>query len=238
MHVLALMLALATSGASFTARAEGPPQAEPYSDQEVKRRIQFIEERLDAGTAAADRWWYSWFVIYTGLTVGQATIAIAATDPGLRIDNVVGALSSSLGVVPLGLMSFEPRFAADRLRAVRDGTPKQRRMKLVRAEALLRSAADNERGGRSWLSHLIGNNFALAVGVILGVGYDRPLSGVISFAGGLVVTEAQILSQPTQAIEDWRQYERHGPTTSNDDSASSRWVVVPQSGGLGVAGVF
>jgi hypothetical protein len=226
-----LLLAIAMSSVATPARAEEP------SDEEVQRRISFLQQRLDQGTAAADRWWYAWYSIFTGLAVGQAVIAIAVTDPDLRTDNVVGAFASSLGVVPLGFSPLEARFAGDRLRALPESTPDQRRKKLAQGEGILRSAAEQEQFGRSWVSLLLGNSVALAFGIVLGVGYERPVSGVINFAGGVVITELQILTQPTQAIDDWHQYRRHGPP-ADQGPEPSRWVVAPQAGGLSVGACF
>jgi len=232
-----LLLAMAGSGIAVSAVA-GRAGAEPPGDEEVQRRTRFIQQRLDLGTAAADRWWYAWYTIYGGLSVGQAAIAIAVTDRGLRIDNAVGAFSTSLGIVPLGLSPLQARFAADRLRALPESTPQQRRAKLTQGEDILRAAAEDELFGRSWVSHLVGNGVSLAFGVVLAVGYDRPEAGIINFAAGLALNELQILTQPTRAIDDWREYKRHGASRASEQPDVLRWMVTPQAGGLGVAGCF
>ena len=216
-----------------------PAKAAEPTDGQVRERLDDIAFCLEEGTAAADRWWYAWYGIYTGLTVGQAAVALAVSDHGTRVDMAVGAFSSSLGAVPLGLFPLQARFAAARLRALPEATAAERRAKLVAAEDLLRSTAEEERFGRSWVSHLLGNGVALASGIVLAVGYERPASGITSFVGGVVLTELQILTQPTRAIEDWSRYRRHGPRRHDPRSEQeASWLLVPQPGGIGVAGVF
>lgn len=212
--------------------------AAPPDDAEVAARIRFIEQRLDAGTAAADRWWYAWYSIYGGLAVGQAVVAIAVTDPGTRTDNVVGAVSTSLGIVPLGLSPLEARFAAGRLSAYPESTPAERRAKLRAGEAMLRSVAEEERFGRSWVAHLLGNGVALASGIVLGVGYDRPASGIFNFGAGVALTEVQILTQPTQGIDDWREYRRKDTFATKPARRRAHLSVAPSLGGVVMAGSF
>jgi hypothetical protein len=228
---LAIVLAACALGA--------PARAQGRSDAETGERIRFIEQRLELGTAAANRWWYGWYSIYGGLTLGQAAIAFGVSDPGLRIDMAVGAFTTSLGSLTLGIFPFQARFAAARVRALPEGSGAQRRAKLAEAEAIFRSAAEDEAFGRSWASHLIGNGVALASGIVLGVGYDRPASGILQFAAGVTLTELQILTQPTRALEDWNRYAHHGPTRSEDEATEEAelWVV-PEPGGLGLVGRF
>lgn len=181
-------------------------RAAGVSDDEVTARIEWIQRRLDAGTPAADRWWYGWYTGFTALTVAQALVAGAVTDPGTRADMAVGAVSSALGVAPLGLFGFRARFAAADLREISGTTLDERRRKLRVAERLLEGAADDEAFGRSWVSHLAGVGVSVAGGVVLAVGYDRLESGLVSIASGLLLSELTIWTQPTDAIDARREY--------------------------------
>lgn len=231
--LLTLLLALTIGLAPRAAAADTPRAAAPPSDAEVTRRIAFIQERLDRGTAAADRWWYGWYAGWTALTVGQAALAVGTTDAGLRADSAVGAVGSSLGVIPLGLFPFPARFAAADLRALPASTPDERRRKLARAEGLLKTSAEAEVFGRSWISHTLCGTVSIALGLVLGLAYRRPLTGALNAVAGIALSEIQIFTQPTAAIDDWSEYSR-----STGEAAGVRGLRVGASGlGSGVRGV-
>ncbi len=171
------------------------------TDAEVTRRLAFIEGRLRAGTPAAERWWTGWLAGFTALTLGQAVVALATTDPGLRKDAAVGAASSSLGVIPLGLFPFPDRYAAAAVARLAASTPALRREKLARAEALLEKCAEADAAGRAWTAHALSAGVSIGVGLVQAFVYDRPRSGVLSAVGGVGLSEAQIFTRPTAAIE-------------------------------------
>jgi hypothetical protein len=235
----AIALALLLCAAPATAE---PPRAAPArSDADVARRLAFIEARLTRGSVAANRWWDAWFYGWTALTAAQAAVALATTDPGLRTDMAVGAVSSSLGVIPLGLFPFPPRLAAGELRALPEGTNEERRRKLARAERLLRDSADAEAFGRSWMNHALGGAVSVGFGLLLGLGYRRPVSGVINAVGGIALCELEIFTQPTAAIDDLRAYQQwagRGPVPETRSAAKASWTLIPHAGGLGVAVQF
>lgn len=208
--------------------------ADERSDAEVVRRLSFIEQRLESGTAAADRWWYGWYAGYTALTTGQFIIALNVTDAKSRADYVVGAVASSLGVIPLGFVSFTPRFAAADLRVYPAKTPEQRRRKLAAAERLLHAASDVELQGRSWITHALGLSVSLATGLVLGLGYHSTRGALLNSLGGVALTELQAFTQPTAAIDAWRAYSlgqiASPPTATNEP----RWSLAPRGLGLGL----
>lgn len=227
-----LALALALTTITTSARAE------KMGDAEVTRRLSFIEQHLESGTAAADRWWYGWYAGYSALTVGQFTIALAVDDPKARADNVVGAVASSLGVIPLGFLPFTPRLAAADLRGYPATTPEQRRRKLAAAERLLHAASDVEIQKRSWITHALGFSVSLASGLVLGLGYQSTRGAVLNSLGGVALTELQIFTQPTAAIEAWHAYELGQIESPRTATNKPRWTIVPQGMGLGFAAVF
>ncbi len=201
----ALALSTLLSAPSFAA---DPPAAKPPPpDAEVSRRLAFIEARLQSGTAASNRWWNAWFYGWTAFSVTQAAVALATTDRGLRIDMAVGAASSSLGVLPLGVFPLPSLRAAAKLGALPAASPAERRRKLARGERLLKESAEAEALGRSWINHALGATVSLGFGLLLGLAYKRPVSGVINTVGGIALTELQIFTQPTAAIDDYRTYQ-------------------------------
>ncbi len=226
------LLALALLLVAPRARAEGP------SDADVTRRLAFISSTLEGGTVAADRWWYGWYAGWTALTTGEVVFAIAATDRGFRVDSAVGAVSCSLGVIPLGFLPFVPRTAAASLRTLPGDTPEQRRRKLAAGENLLRKSAETEAFGRSWLTHALGISVSVAAGLVLALGYKRPVTGTINIVTGIALTEAQIFTQPTAAIGAWRSYEHGNFETPRAATKVPRWTIVPQPTGIGFAAQF
>ncbi|MEP7125585.1 MAG: hypothetical protein ABJE95_31930 [Byssovorax sp.] len=226
------LLALALLLLAPEARAEGP------SDAEVTRRLAFISSSLEAGTVAADRWWYGWYIGWTTLTVGEVVFALAAPDRGFRVDSAVGAVSCSLGVIPLGFLPFVPRTAAASLRTVPGSTSEERRRKLLVAESLLRKSSETEALGRSWLTHALGISVSIGAGLVLGLGYKRPVTGIINSLTGIALTEAQIFTQPTAAIGAWRAYESGKFEAPKAATNLPRWTIVPQPTGIGVAALF
>jgi len=231
-------------GASFLASiapAAAEPR-EPESDAEVTRRLTFIEARLERATPSACLWWSAWYYGYVAVAVGQAGVALATTNRGLRIDSAVGAAFSSLGVLGLGVSGFPPLHAAATLRAFPAGTPAERRSKLARGERLLAGAAAAEVGGRSWVAHVAGIGLTLTSSLVLALAYKRVVSSVVTLVSGVGITEAQIFTRPTAAIDDWSAYQRGASGTST--AAGGRrgtpvtWTVVAQPGGVGLAAAF
>jgi len=236
---LALLVASAISFAASSARAEAPLGAASPSDAEVTRRIAFLQTRLDSGTAAANRWWYGWYTGWTALTVGQGVIALAVTDPGLRADAAVGAVGSSLGLIPLGLVPFPARHAAADLRAMPESTPSERKIKLARGERLLRESAASEVLRRKWFNHVLCGTVSTSVGLVLALGYGRPVTGALSATIGIALSEAQIFTMPTAAIDDWNEYRKEGGEhagRARRPAPSFSWYVAPLAGGGAVVG--
>ncbi|MFO0613253.1 MAG: hypothetical protein U0414_11715 [Polyangiaceae bacterium] len=227
-HAAALAVAAAVAAAA---------SAEERSDAEVTRRLAFIEARLDAATPAADRWSYGWFTAYTTLTVAQAGVALGTTDPGLRADMTVGAFSSAFGVLPFAVLPFKPRFAAAELSVLPARTPKERARKLGRAERLLEDAADAEAFGHGWMMQVGVLTVNVGIGLGLALGYDRIRSGVSTTLIGIAVSEFQIFTQPTAAMEDWDAY-RRGDLGAAAPSPAAELRLSPIPGGLAIGASF
>ncbi len=227
------------SGASVAGAARSvaaPGARKARQDADVARRIDFIQTRFDRATPAAQLWWNGWYATYLTLTVSQGAFAIVTRDKGTREDMVVGAVTSSFGVVPLGVFGFPPRFVAAELRGLPAATATERRRKLARAEALLRESAETESFGRSWVSHVLGNGVAIGSGAVLAFGFGRTTSGILNAIAGVAITEFQIFTQPTAAIDDWKDY-----SAGRFDRASRSGVrlgVAPLPGGAALTGVF
>lgn len=192
--------------AAITLSAAAAAAEEP--DDVVRRKLDFLDDRLTRGERAASTWWSAWYITYLTATVGQATVAAAVRDRDLRADMAVGAVSSALGVVPLGLFDFPARYAGTALRAHPGRTPGERRARLALGEKLLRASAEAEAFGRSWLTHLGCLGVSALSGVVLAVAYKRGVSSLITVATNLAVGELQVWTQPTTAVRDWAAYQQ------------------------------
>jgi hypothetical protein len=195
------------------------------------RRILTVFER---GQSAAKVWWFGWTGGYAAATVAQGVLAGVTSDRGTRIDSVVGATESAIGVIAmLVAVPRTPMWASNELLRMDDDTPCARLRRLRRAEALLEKSADEEAQARSWYTQLIGGAINLAAPVVLWVGYQRYASGWYTLAPGLAAQEGQILTQPTAALAAWNSYaEKYAKPRR------ASWVLAPLPGGAAVVGTF
>lgn len=186
----------------------------PVSDREAGERIAHIQQKLDAGSKAASQWWWGWLGGYSAAAAGQL-VAYSAMDNStedskqLRENLLVGSVSCLLGVAGQFIDPMVPMYAGNELRSLPEGNDAERRSKLTRGEALLEASAKRERDGRSWLPHTLAFIVNLGSGLTVWQGFHQPLAnGVLNLVFGTLVAEIQIFSQPTQAIDDWADYQR------------------------------
>ena len=203
-----------------------PPLFVTGNAQAQEDRLELLQDRLDAGEGTSTVWWYGWLGTYSALTVGQGAVYFATDDDQLRANALVGSAGSLLGVVSV-LASRLPSISAGAdLRRVSGST----RQKITAGEALLDESAEAEAFGRSWVSHGLGFLVAAGQGAVLWGAYDLPVDGAISFAVSLAMSELQIFTQPTRAIDDRREYRARYPV--------ARLSVFPTPGGAGLRLAF
>jgi hypothetical protein len=195
------------------------------------RRILGVFER---GESSAKVWWYGWTGGYVAATVGQGVLGAVTHDRGTRIDSIVGAAESAVGVAGMLLaVPKTPMWAAGELTSMDGSTPCARLHRLRRAEKLLEKSADEEAQARSWFSQLLGGAINLAAPIVLWAGYKRYASGWYTLGPGLAVQEAQILTQPVAALAAWNSYEREYRAPKQ-----ASWTIAPQFGGASIVGTF
>jgi len=215
---LAAVLLLTFSVPAPAQERQTPP------DDEVQARLGFIDSALRSAQPRARTWWYGWIAGYSIGTVASWGLAKAhwddvKTDPanpdGPRIrdrefaeDMLVGGATFALGVGGLLFSPFTPASAAAKLGRLPDVTPDNRRVKLLRAEELLRQCARREKDGRGWVTHLLNLAVNAAAGIVTSAAFDRPWTdGLVTFAIGESVSLLNIFTQPTRAIRDLEAYE-------------------------------
>lgn len=224
--------ALAMSLVMWPVRAHAtavPPELSGLvCDAIAARRTEFIQGRLDQGTASAQWWWYGWLVGYSASALAQGAIGIATRDEALRATMLVGAAGAALGALSVVAFPFPPAHSASELRASEGATVQERYSFALRS---LKANADAERLGRSWLPHALGAAVAAAQGLVLWVGFHQPVDGAESAALSLVIAEAQIFTQPMRAMDDLAEYQRQFP---RPNQSALRWHLAPAPRGLGL----
>jgi hypothetical protein len=210
-------------------------EASKFGDSEVTSRLAYIQHSLDGGQRAADLWWSGWLIGYSVATAGQLATYSNTRDEKQRQDMRVGSVTTALGVGAQLVFPLEAGWFATRLRAVPGDTPEARRVKLATAESYLRKAAAQENLGRSWKAHAMAAAVNLAAGLTIWLHYDRPArDGLLAFAVGQLISEAQIFSQPMRAVHDLRQYEQRSDFGGVGMAADPRrsWYVSAAPGGF------
>ncbi len=191
-----------------------PAFADSASDEELTRRIDFIQNRLYEGTLNATRWQYSWMFINGSIAYVQFGMAVTQTDADEkddRYDNIVGGISEVLAVGDLMLNPLSSWNAASKLQDLPQTTGEEKKAKLAFAEQLLKDCADREIYGRSWKTHALAGLVSVLGGAAIALDKDddgdhRVGDGAAFLASSMLIAEIQIFTMPTRAIKDWEAY--------------------------------
>lgn len=171
----------------FTTVAQG------QSGNKMEEEWQAYSEPLNRGATQGEIWRYGWSGVYAVSLGINAYEASEAEDNDDRFDARVGTVKSALALGGT-LLDVQPHVPARRELAEFRETGD-----LTEARQLMQRVAAEERERRAWqarLDSLIVNTLG---GLAIGLGDDRPGDGALSFATGMLVSELQIRTQPTQA---------------------------------------
>ncbi len=213
---LCFALALALALAPVTALADPPVTEPPAVVASVAAPAPVVDPRLallERDATHARIWFWGFTAAYAVATVAETTLALALEDPGLRIDAAVGAGCAALAVAGM-VITPVPRVWRAAADARRTGN----------IDAAMVAAADAENSGRAWYNHVLVGVVSVASGLILWVGYDRPVSAAITFAQDVIVGEANLLLIPTRAA-------RHR-------NSAVAWSLAPSLHGASIVGVW
>ncbi len=203
------------------------------SDSNIKERIDFIQASFDKGQSRAKLWSYGWTAVYGAATVAQTAQAIASRHD--RVSSIVGASESLLGVAALIIDPFHARSSASDLREIPDNTLEEQKAKLEKAENWLERNYNQEKLGRSWLTHL-----GVIVVSVIGAGIvwhnEGRSNALINGLGTLVGGELLIWTQPTRGIKDRDEYRKKYKDIYNG-IPEKRYFIAPSSNGV-MAGVY
>ncbi|EPX63076.1 hypothetical protein D187_006486 [Cystobacter fuscus DSM 2262] len=189
---------------------------------ENHQRLAFIQTHLNEDARRARLWTGAWGAGYGVLTLGQLA-AVPAVPSGEQVDLYVGALSSAGGLVALLAMPLDVVADSTTLDTLAREHPSEVDCDvLAEAERLLVRGAEGEALGRSWLMHGANVLYGLLSGLVLGLAFDRWVSGAVTAVTGILIGEAMILTQPFGAEETLRRY-REGAWSASRSAPSPAW---------------
>lgn len=211
----------------------GSRRARASSPAPCDAELQFLEQRVEIGARRSRSWALGWGLGLAALSVGQLAIS-PAIDAEERIDFYVGATAAAVGALTRAV--FIPRVILHRRRLRREPLRGDTCARLATFEVEVEQDAAWERKGRGLLMHGLNLAFNAAVGVVLGVAFDRPVPGNRLAAIGAVVGEVMIITQPTYMSRSWDEY---GTLFAR---RAAHWrtqpLVLEGGGGVTVAGRF
>ena len=176
-------------------------------DSIVKERIQAIQNMLDQGKPKASLWWNGWLYGYSAATAGQGIAFLMSDNLKNRQDMALGAATTLVGAIGQLITPMVPVYAPGRLALIPGDSPEERVIKLDKAQELFAASAKREKDGRSWKMHVASGAVNLSSGLVTWLGFKRTVwAGVGNFALNSAITEAQIWTQPTRAIRDYKMF--------------------------------
>ena len=191
------LVVLLLLGSAGVARAGAPDCA---------ARLAWIDARLARTAHRARVWTWGWGIGLAALTAANLAV-VPLVDDEEEIDWYVGAATSFVGLVPLVVLPLDVMDDAGELHArIRAGTPCE--VLLPEAERLLAHEAANQEEGTAWWMHAA--NWAIngGAGLVLGLGYDRWTSGILTAVVGGGIGELMIWTQPVDSVGDLERYRR------------------------------
>lgn len=189
---------------------------------------------MRVGARRSRAWAATWGATYGAAAVALTTAATQVDTP-LRRDLIVGASSAAIGTLFRSISIPKViRSHRDLERSIAAG--QSTCASLAVAESGLRRSVKSEAFGRSLMVHLGAVVYNAAVGVILGVALDRPVSGIRQAAIGTTVGQLMLVTQPVTMIEAARRY--RGGDVSGRPIRYLRPLSLRGGGGVTWAGRF
>ena len=190
-----------------TALALGAPArafAEEAATAKCEANVHAIQLTLDADARHTRTWYWAWMTTGLALLGGQAAIA-AVTTGDVQKEMVAGAATSVF--IPAVLLLHPPLVLSDAARldariaqTTVDGRLGDPCVVQPRARELMLLDAHDQAFSTGWFAHafVIGGN--IAVGLLLGLGFNDWAGAAKQAVGGSLVGEIQILTLPTGSL--------------------------------------
>ena len=231
--VIFIFLLLILHSASLNAQNE-------LKDSLVLMKIQYIQTALSESKPAVDGWWYGWLGGYSVATVAQGVVALTSPDKNTRQDMALGAATTFLGAAEQIITPLHTGHDAELIAQLPDSTPDLQISKLKMAEKLFQAAALKEQAGRAWQNHALCSAVNISSGLITWLGFKRSVwDGFTNFLLNTAITEAQIWTQPTRTLKDYRNYcRKYNSATTPTSQIQPEYYLRTYPGGVSLSIVF
>jgi hypothetical protein len=194
------------------------------SNAELEQRLKFIETRLTRQSPDARYWQRGWTGFHAASAVVQGVLAVDANDSDDEVNYLVGAVKSTGALAQMLIRPLPAVQSATRFQALPSRSREERIHKVAQGEALLHENADRAATRSGWRRHLIGVGANLLGGVAIAAFGDSS-DAVASTLLGIAVSEANIWTEPSRAIDDLEDYQDNKWMQRKTSEVS--WRIVP-----------
>jgi hypothetical protein len=156
--------------------------------------------------------------------VVQGVLAVDADDSDDEVNYLVGAVKSTGALAQMLIRPLPAVQSASRFQALPSRSREERIHKVAQGEALLHENADRAATRSGWRRHLIGVGANLLGGVAIAAFGDSS-DAVTSTLLGIAVSEANIWTEPSRAIDDLEDYQDNKWMQRQTSEVS--WRIVP-----------
>ena len=209
------------------------------ADIDGRARLSYVRTVMADQARRSKRWSVAWTIAGLGLAAGNFTQVALADTADERIDPLVGGAASlfipaALLVKPLEVMGAQRALEADVEKLGPAAKSEDLCATLARAERHFEESAADEAFSAGIFTHLfvIAGNGAIAL--FLGLGYDHWKGALLNGGGGLLISEFQIFTQPTGAVEGLARYRRADLGASSPAATMTMLPWISQ-GAVGIA---
>ena len=205
------------------------------SIKELDDRFLYIKSRLENERNHNYLWQYGWEGFYASSSLVQLSLAATADNSDDEIRFGVGAFKSALAFSAMLRNPLPTIDGANSLSSpshnhsnIQPHTRAQKIERLKRAEALFKRGSERAKSIHTWSRHGTAILFNLATaGIVSAFGNDK--DAIASAIGGILASEINIWTQPSQGIQDWQDYQ----SFKSNDSLS--WKLLPTLNGLALS---
>lgn len=208
----------------------------PVAKIDAKTRVDFIHDRVELGGHRARQWTLGWGISFAILSLGQFGL-VPLVKSHERADYFVGGTASAIGALTRFIL--RPKSMKQRRRLRRSTAKPGSCEALAEAEDALYISAKSEKFGRALYQHFLAIGFNIGVGLTLGLGFDRPISGNRIAVTGITLSQIMLITQP-KVMEPALDAYRRGNVYLPPKKAAVRSypMVLRRGAGLGFTGRF
>jgi len=203
-------------------------QADRLSDEinntVLEQRLTFIETRLARQGPDARYWQHGWTGFHAASAVVQGVLAVDADKSDDEVNYLVGAVKSTGALAQMLIRPLPAVQSTTRFQALPSRSREELIHKVAQGEALLYENADRAATRTGWRRHLIGIGANLLGGVAIAAFGDSS-DAVTSTLLGIAVSETNIWTEPSRAINDLEDYQNN--KWAQRETSEVSWRIVP-----------